>query len=164
MDEKTLLEECRRLFFDDGETLRLRRPRGSRTAGDDATFAHSAGYRSANILGRSYLAHRLLWLMRNGALPPKHIDHIDGDRTNNGESNLRAVSRQENQRNMKRFASNYSGRTGVSWQKEIAKWRATIRSGGKQVHLGVFDLFSDAAAARSKAEEELGFHENHGRP
>ena len=45
-----------------------------------------------------YLYHRAVWLYTYGE-PPKEIDHIDGDPTNNRVSNLRAVTPHENKLN-----------------------------------------------------------------
>lgn len=56
-----------------------------------------------------------------------------------------------------------SGVAGVTWDDERDCWQAWISANGKQHFLGRF-LNKDAAiAARKTAEEEYGFHPNHGR-
>ena len=45
----------------------------------------------------------------------------------------------------------------------LQKWRAQIRVDGKRKHLGYFDTFDDAVAARKAAEIEHNYHPNHGR-
>lgn len=65
-------------------------------------------------------------------------------------------------RNQSLSAANTSGRTGVYWHKPLAKWRARIKVKGKHISLGLYDDINEAAAARSAAEREYGFHNNHG--
>eukprot|EP01045_Picozoa_sp_COSAG04_P052575 COSAG04_NODE_22482_length_354_cov_0.792157_1_plen_85_part_10 len=45
---------------------------------------------------------------------------------------------------------------GVRWIKKRRKWRAEIKIGGKQRHLGSFDDEDDAARAYAAACRELG--------
>ena len=49
------------------------------------------GYITFEINKRSYLAHRVAWLLATGEWP-SNIDHIDHNITNNKLSNLRPVS------------------------------------------------------------------------
>lgn len=107
-----------------------------------------------------YLAHHLAWAFKNNEWP-NEIDHEDGDGLNNKISNLRSVDRQQNMSNRSIPSNNKSGVIGV--RLEQGKWRAQIAVKGKKIHIGMFDSFEDAAAARKKEEARLGFHENHGR-
>lgn len=118
---------------------------------------------SLSVDGRQYLAHRLAWLYMTGAWPEAEVDHIDGDGRNNRWSNLRAVTRAENVRNLPRPKSNTSGSVGVNWRESKQRWRAFIAMNGKTTHLGYFRDKESAIAARRAAEVELGYHENHGR-
>ena len=52
--------------------------------------------------------------------------------------------------------------TGVFRHAQTGRWQAQIRIGGTSIHLGSFEAFDDAVAARRKAEEQYGFHKNHG--
>lgn len=136
----------------------------TKRAGKEAfTTSDAYGYRKANIDGRLYLAHQIVWLFVHGEWPEQHIDHIDGHRANNDPSNLRQVSTLDNQRNMSRARNNTSGVTGVCFHKRSGKWMASIMVNQASVYVGLFDTIEKAAAARKAAERNYGFHENHGR-
>ena len=81
----------------------------------------------------------------------KEIDHIDGDGLNNQKSNLRIVTHQENMRNVKVRRSSKSGHTGVSFDRQTMKWRATITRDGAFKNLGRFNNIEDAILARKTA-------------
>lgn len=132
-------------------------------AGSIAGCICDHGYMRISINNRRYYAHRLAWLHETGEWPEYEIDHIDGNPGNNRFENLRAVTRQENMRNQKRRITNTSGVMGASWDKFYQKWHARIMVNGKNVHLGYFENFDDAVAARKQAEADFGFHESHGR-
>ncbi len=100
--------------------------------------------------------------METGEWPP-HIDHIDGDKTNNRFPNLRNVGQDLNNKNAARRMDNTSGVTGVSFDLTKKKWHAYLHDHGCAVHLGFYLKFDDAVAARRHAEQERGFHPNHGR-
>ncbi len=130
--------------------------------GKEAGCATKGGYRRIRICGVLYLAHRIIWKMQTGE-EPKFIDHIDGIRENNRLSNLRSVANQENRKNKSKPRNNKSGVVGVSWFLLRSCWRAVIYINGKQIHLGLFDKFQDAVAARKAAERNYGFHSLHGK-
>jgi len=127
-------------------------------------FTSRAGksYRRIQISGKSYYAHRLAWLWVYGCLPKDQLDHIDGDGLNNAIRNLRECDNSENQRNARLRGDNVSGVVGVSWHKQFEKWAAYINANNKKNHLGLYDDFYDAVAARRDAEQKYGYHENHG--
>lgn len=56
------------------------------------------GYQRVWCNGSLRMKHRLLYWLYHGVIP-KEIDHIDRDRNNNSISNLREVSRSENNTN-----------------------------------------------------------------
>lgn len=58
-----------------------------------------SGYVNVVLHGRSFKAHRLIWLLCTGSWPKYFIDHINGDRHDNRLANLRDVPHAENQRN-----------------------------------------------------------------
>lgn len=123
----------------------------------------STGYLVIGLNAKLLYAHRAAWAIMHGEWPPEQIDHINGDRLDNRATNLRSVSHAENCRNttIKRF--NRSGTAGVAFAKREGKWRARIMHDYKDIHLGYFDTWADAVDARGRAEEQYGFHENHGR-
>lgn len=115
------------------------------------------------LAGRTRLVHRLAWLHMMGEWPIDEIDHIDGDSLNNRWANLRAVSRQDNCRNMPMPKTNTSGAVGVTWRPSKGTWQASITIAGKFMHLGHFSIKEEAVEARKQAEKHYGFHPNHGR-
>jgi len=106
----------------------------------------SAGYALSNTPDRKQvIMHRLIMGAPNG----KEVDHIDLNRLNNSRSNLRIVSRHENNCNRRAYSNNKSGYKGVSWKGD--KWRATITVNGIHKHLGCFIDKLEAAKAYNKA-------------
>lgn len=122
------------------------------------------GYISVGIFGRRYLAHRIVWIMHNGAIPSgMQIDHINHDRSDNRIENLRVVSNKTNAMNQGLRSNNTSGVTGVNWNKRKQKWCAEVWSNGKKIHVGYFSEIIDAENAVKDVRCSIGFHENHGR-
>lgn len=120
------------------------------------------GYLKGLFLGKRYYAHRVAWAITYGAWP-KIIDHINGNRSDNRIVNLRSVDSVDNSRNSSRPITNSSGVVGVRWSKPCGKWSARIMVNKSEKHLGVFEKFEDAVAARKRAEQAFGYHQNHGR-
>jgi len=85
-------------------------------AGKIAGTVTERGYSRIRLLDKGYRAHRLAFLYVYGYMP-KEIDHIDGDKLNNRIKNLRSVSHSENMRNAKKYPSNTSGVTGVTYRR-----------------------------------------------
>tara|TARA_R110000787_G_scaffold4219_1_gene16335 strand:+ start:9 stop:581 length:573 start_codon:yes stop_codon:yes gene_type:complete len=136
----------------------------ARYAGCEAlTALNGSGYLHGGILGQKHRAHRVIWALQTGDWPEEDIDHINGVRSDNSWSNLRAVSRSDNMRNAAMPCTNTSGHVGVHWCKPLSKWAAQIMDDGKSIHLGNFIEKADAIQARKSAENERGYHANHGR-
>lgn len=114
------------------------------------------------IFNKAYKAHRVAWALYNGEWPTHEIDHINHIPNDNRIANLRCVIGRENSRNLPMRIDNNSGATGVAWHKKAGKWRARIKV-DRDLHLGLFDTFEDALAARRSAEAKYKFHPNHGR-
>ena len=134
-------------------------------AGNRAFTAYEAyGYLHGAIYDRLYRAHRVAWALQYGRWPSQEIDHINGVRDDNSLVNLREVSPSTNSRNRRLSVKNRSGVCGVYWVKRTKRWRATIRVDGRKKHLGDFIGIQDAARARRCAEQEHGYHPNHGQP
>lgn len=133
----------------------------SNFAGKSAGHTCKQGYRRIEIGSSRFAAHRVIWLMLFGRLP-EAIDHINGNRADNRLCNLRSVTVAENNRNIARRRDNKSGTTGVDWKKALGRWRAQIAVDGRDIHLGYFDTKDAAVAARKHAEQQHGFHINHG--
>ena len=110
---------------------------------------------------RALLLHRVAYELQTGQLLGSAvIDHIDHNKLNNKFSNLRKVTRLENNRNLGKRHSNTSGVSGV-YQLPSGKWRAQIRVNNKNIHIGCFDSQEAAALAKQNANAQHGFHSNH---
>ena len=132
-------------------------------AGAIAGTATPRGYITVTLNGKKYRAHRVIWEMHNGPIPQGlEIDHEDGVRSNNVIGNLSLKTNAGNHLNMARRADNTSGATGVVFCKATQKWKAGYKLDGKQVHLGYFQDFNDAVAARQNHNPTVGFSSRHG--
>jgi hypothetical protein len=126
----------------------------TRYAGKVAGFKHHRGYHLVLIGAVKFMAHRVAWLMERGEPVPNEIDHIDGDRSNNRISNLRAATRSENLSNMRAKNSNCQTK-GVWFDASRGKFQAHITHRYKSYKLGRFDTLEEAVAARREAAERL---------
>lgn len=122
--------------------------------------SHCYGGARVRLAGQEYLLHRVLYKMAHGTEPPV-IDHIDGDRANNADSNLRAASDTANMQNKAAYKNNRSGHANI--QLDRGKWRVRFKVGGRTQSAGNFASLPEAIAARDIAKARLGFHQNHGR-
>jgi hypothetical protein len=114
---------------------------------------NSCGYLMICIDGIQLAAHRLAWLYTYGYIPENEIDHINRTKTDNRIENLREVSRSCNIRNRVNSKNNTSGIKGVSWAKERQQWIVRIMVNCREINIGRFDDFSEAACARLAAEQ-----------
>lgn len=121
------------------------------------------GYFRVSVNGKRYLLHRLAWFIHYGAWPKDQLDHINRNRTDNRIANLREVDYLENNKNKSMPTRNTSGVVGVCWHRQAQKWQASIMVNQKQIHLGVFDTFEEAVAARKAAEVLYGFSPTYGK-
>ncbi len=130
--------------------------------GDESGSIGKDGYVRIVIHGRSYLAHRLAFLFMTGDFPIEQVDHINHARDDNRMCNLRACTSSENNQNAMKRKDNKSGMTGVYWHKIARKWSAEITINKIKTRIGFFDDINHAIIARWMAEDETGFHPNHG--
>lgn len=101
------------------------------------------------------MAHRVAWMMTHGAWPECHIDHIDGNRSNNRISNLRQADPVQSAHNRKGRSDSGSGIIGVKKIRDGAKWEAKIETNGVKTYLGRFDTANEASAAYETAAREM---------
>lgn len=130
--------------------------------GKDAGSHHNAGYTRICIRGVTYLAHRVAWAFTYNEEPPEQIDHINGDRSDNRISNLRAANYSINAKNRAKMSRNTSGFSNVSWSKAAGKWQAMFRHHGELHYVGLFETPEEAGAAVNSAKAGLGYSERHG--
>lgn len=120
------------------------------------------GYFQGTILGKSELAHRVIFKMLHGT-EPEHIDHANRIKSDNTEKNLLASDSHLNSQNSKKNTNNTSGHTGITWDNSRGCWIAQIKVMYKTIALGRFENFDDALTARLAAEHKHGFNLNHGK-
>ena len=106
--------------------------------------------------GKVLYNHRLIWVWMTGEQPDQ-IDHIDGNGLNNKWDNLRSVPQSVNSKNLKMYATNTSGKTGVCFRKDSSRWRARIMVDNKSISLGTFATKDEALAVRADAEVKYNF-------
>lgn len=152
-------EKLKSLLHYDPETgvfTWLVRASSSAKVGSVAGCLETYGYVVIRIDRKNYKAHRLAWLYLHGNLPPKQLDHINRDRSDNRICNLRLATSAENNQNRSLSTKNTSGHIGVCWFKRTKKWKANIKLNNKEIHLGYFTDLSEAIEARKAAE--VKFH------
>lgn len=123
----------------------------------------STGYPllSISVLGKYYIASRLVFLWMGEPLP-EQVDHLEGDSLNQAWANLNPSTSTQNMKNMSMYRNNSSGVTGVCWNKAAGKWKTQVRLNGTRRYLGLFDDINEAAAAVSKFYAANGYTTRHG--
>ena len=79
-----------------------------------------------------------------GEEAPDQIDHINGDCSNNGWSNLRDGSGFTNALNQRMHSNNVSGVSGVWWDNNAQKWHVRPWYKGQGHYLGLFENLDEA--------------------
>ena len=144
-------------------------PNTSRRKAFNATHANKPaftaddgyGYKTGAINYVLMKAHRVIWKLVHG-YDPVFIDHEDHNRSNNRLTNLREVTRVQNQQNLKKASTNKSGTTGVWWNEEKQGWDAFLGLNGRKKKLGRFKTEQEAIQARADAEILYDYHPSHG--
>ena len=81
------------------------------------------------------------------------IDHINGDRLDNRQSNLRYVTRKQNKANGKVYVTNVVGIKGV--RRNYNRWVTRITKDNKTYQVGTFATKEEAGIAYNYAAKEL---------
>lgn len=113
-----------------GGHVKVGKPAGSR---------HSSGYITISVDGVPYQAHRLAWFYVYAKWPADELDHINRDRADNCISNLKVVSKAENQYNIGLPKHNRSGCLNVFWNAPAGKWKVHMKVLGKNYFGGNFE-------------------------
>lgn len=125
-------------------------------AGKKAGCVRPDGYVCIAWQGRHVLAHRVIWILENGAIPAdKFIDHINQNRSDNRIQNLRLCCVSQNNCNAKLRKDSTSKVKGVCWDTQRNKWRARVKYRGQQYHAGFYSDLTDAAIAVQKKRQEV---------
>jgi len=112
------------------------------------------GYLLIKIGSARYKAHRLVWLWTTGEWPSGHIDHIDGNRSNNRFENLRDASRGINAQNQR--SAHKNSQTGLLGVNRIGKrYMARLALNGNRLYLGTHDTPEAAYTAYLDAKRIL---------
>ena len=120
------------------------------------SISKGTGYLTLRLDGKLYQAHRVAWMHHFGVWPQDHIDHINGQQTDNRIANLRDVSNAINRQNTRGpRCDSQTGMQGVSLDKRRSKFFARIRVNGRTFHLGYFDDAASAHDAYLDAKREL---------
>ena len=114
------------------------------------------------IDGKLYITSRIIWLYMTGDWPHYHIDHIDGNPTNNKWDNLRDVPQAVNLKNKACYKNNTSGITGI-FIKPNGKYLAYYSRDNRQ-HTRTFDDLDIAIDWRTSNLTAVGgYSDRHGR-
>jgi hypothetical protein len=142
--------------------------RGASTIVDDEDYKEASKYtwcaqtayggklyaaRYARVGGKpkyQYL-HRMIMQADVG----QYVDHINGDTLDNRRQNLRICTNAQNGQNSKKHRDGSSKYKGVSWNKDIRKWSATICCNYKREIVGYFAKEIQAAEAYNRRAIEL---------
>ena len=79
------------------------------------------------------------------------VDHINHNGLDNRKVNLRPATIAQNSWNRRRKNSRF---IGVSWNKQMKKWRVLVGRGGKREHIGYFEDKVKAARAYDEAAKK----------
>ena len=138
------------------ENDRRHRQANARCAGKPAgTICWVGDRHKSNVYigATKYSTSRVVFALAYGYDPGnKDVDHIDGDRSNNNPSNLRAITHSQNCFNRCIKAKPQSGTIGVYWLKASQRWASFITVNKQRIYLGCFKEKEDAIAARREAE------------
>lgn len=138
-----------------GEFVWLKNNGAKGIAGNMAGRINFYGYSVICVDGRTYQAHRLAWLHKNGEFPSMNIDHINGVRNDNRIANLRNVSQRINCQNHRKQNGNKKELIGACFDKATGKFKAQIMRGGINYHIGRFDTQEQASAAYINAKRAI---------
>ena len=130
---------------DDGRVFNIRSGRELKQKDNKGYFEVTLSSRSGK---KSYRVHRLVYQAFVGVLDNNLvIDHIDGNRKNNHQYNLRQIHTRDNTNR----AKSHPYGMGVHLLKNRNKYTATIAINGNSYYLGVYSRCEDAANAYANA-------------
>jgi hypothetical protein len=152
--------------FEKGKIERRLDSRGNFYCGS-AEHMGTHGYMLICHNTKQYFSHRVLWKVCYNEEPPMIIDHIDEDKTNNSITNLRACDRGVNKVRSSSVI-NITGYRGVFSRKDRKKCEVRVSFskehrdfyGKKDVSVGYFHSFEEAACAYNMALDILGYKNN----
>lgn len=108
------------------------------------------GYAKGKLKGKKLVYHRVVTECPDELV----VDHINHNKLNNLNKNLRSCTVQENNCNRPVQKNNTSGTPGVSWNKKDEKWKVEIYYYGNYKYLGSFEDYGEAVTVRRLAEKK----------
>lgn len=139
--------------YENGKLFWKKNPmkRGKSLCGVEAISKNAHGYYRVCLNGQHLRVHRIIWILLKGNLDPSlDIDHINGERADNRIENLRPVTPQENQHNLKRHREGKKpNQAYVHTDKRFEKFRKPFSARQslafkKQEHLGSYATMKEA--------------------
>lgn len=163
-------DQARELFDYDSVTGVLTRKPCRGTCWKPFAITHSRddrgrGYLKTSVQKRSYLVHRLVWLIVHGDWPTHEIDHINRDAGDNRIENLRDVPRKVNLANRKSWAkpkpAKQERKGPIGWVEKdpssaVLPYRARFQQDGQRINLGRFTTPEEARAALAAFKPSTG--------
>lgn len=135
-------EDLQSLFYYEDGCLYWKKAIGGTSKKDKKAGAlnnKELGYYSISIYGKRYGLHRVIYAYHYGDIPPDMvIDHINNKPSDNRIENLRVVTRQENNFNMKNVRGFSETKYG---------YKAVIKFCGKEIYLGTYKTEKEAKQA-----------------
>lgn len=140
-----------------GEIIRLAAsdPQHQWLVGKPCGHIGSGGYTYMLHRGKSYLTHRMAFLLETGEWPKGVVDHINRVKTDNRWCNLRLCDHSQSSQNVAVAKNNKSGARGVRYCDKRRRWIAMIMHRGEKHWLGSFKNMADAVKARADASVRL---------
>jgi hypothetical protein len=112
----------------------------------------SDGYLVVGYAYKTYLVHRVIWLIKTEAWPINLIDHINLNKSDNRWCNLRQATYGQNHINSKKHINNTSSVKGVSWSNSINRWQIRVGDSSKSSnYIGVTKTLDEAKEMRKIA-------------
>lgn len=140
----------RELFLYDNGTLFWNKKVSDKIVIGQRAGNYSGKYITIKYKGKTYQAHRLVW-MYFYKTKPETIDHINNNFKDNRIENLRPASYSQNLQNTRKLTPGHSKFKGVTWDKRREKWIARIKVGNKRLYLGQFDVEKQASEVYNRA-------------
>lgn len=132
--------------------------RGTRKcAGSVAGSRHRDGYQHVKVGPRTFMVHRIAWIMHHRARIPDgaQIDHKNNLKSDNRIENLRLATDQQNKQNRPTRRTSRSGLKGATLHRASGLWAATIKANKTRHHLGYFKTPEEAHEAYKEAAGRL---------
>lgn len=112
-------------------------------------------YAGSRINKKRIRLHRFLLSLEN---PEIFVDHADGNTLNNKRSNLRVVTKSQNNCNRISMRKSLSKYKGVSFDKSRGKWQSHIKDTATGKHMFIGRFVNEIDAARAYNEKAIVIH------